>query len=115
MTIDTHGLTWAQKFHETYERLAPQFGYETRADTRQFESESKNRQLMIAVCGEIVREAERAQMERDCAAMCDDCEKSPPEKLMGQYVHRFSPHYNTMLCQARFIRARFAATHLTAG
>lgn len=41
-------------FHETYERLAPSYGYETRKDTRAFDSESANGRLMIAVCGEVL-------------------------------------------------------------
>ena len=47
----------ARRFHETYERLAPQFGYETRADTREFDPESPNGKLMIAVCAAMAREA----------------------------------------------------------
>lgn len=43
----------ARRFHEAYERLAPSFGYETRAETREFDSESPNGKLMIAVCGEL--------------------------------------------------------------
>jgi hypothetical protein len=39
----------ARAFHEAYERLAPQFGYETRADTKQFDPKSPNGLLMIAV------------------------------------------------------------------
>ena len=31
----------ALKFHETYERLAPEFGYETRSDTKKFDPEFK--------------------------------------------------------------------------
>lgn len=45
----------ARLFHETYERLAPSFGYETRADTKAFDPESPNGKLMIAVCGEVAR------------------------------------------------------------
>jgi len=30
----------AERFHATYERLAPQFGYETRADTRAWDPTS---------------------------------------------------------------------------
>jgi hypothetical protein len=37
-------------FHITYEQLAPQFGYETREETRQFDETSANGRLMIAVC-----------------------------------------------------------------
>lgn len=44
----------AQAFHEAYERLAPEFGYETREETRQFDPESRNGRLMLAVCDEII-------------------------------------------------------------
>lgn len=47
-------LNLAIFFHKTYERLAPSFGYETREDTKSFDSESKNGKLMIAVCGEVL-------------------------------------------------------------
>ena len=43
-------LTDAKRFHDTYERLAPQFGYVTRPQTRAFDPESPNGKLMIAVC-----------------------------------------------------------------
>jgi len=46
----------ARQFHDAYERLAPSFGYETRADTKQFDPESKNGRLMIAVCDVILRD-----------------------------------------------------------
>lgn len=46
----------AQKFHEAYERLAPQFGYETRKESAKpwAEVPENNRQLMTAVCAEIL-------------------------------------------------------------
>ena len=44
----------ATEFHNIYENLAPQFGYETRLDTRVFDTESNNGKLMIAVCSEIL-------------------------------------------------------------
>lgn len=44
----------ARQFHEIYERLAPSFGYETRTETRDFDLESKNGKLMIAVCNEVI-------------------------------------------------------------
>jgi hypothetical protein len=43
----------ARRFHEAYERLAPQFGYETRADTKAFDPTSPNGRLMTAVCAEV--------------------------------------------------------------
>lgn len=50
-------LKLAQMFHEAYERLAPSFGYETRAETRTFDQNSNNGKLMIAVCAEIISAA----------------------------------------------------------
>lgn len=47
-------LVWALKFHDAYERLAPNFGYETRTETRTFDPETPNGRLMIAVCAEII-------------------------------------------------------------
>jgi hypothetical protein len=42
-------------FHNTYERLAPSFGYETRQDTKEFDFKSNNGKLMVAVCAEILK------------------------------------------------------------
>jgi len=39
----------ARYFHLTYEKLAPQFGYETRADTKAFDPKTPNGKLMCAV------------------------------------------------------------------
>ena len=49
-------LDLARKFHEIYERLAPIYGYQTREDTREFDPESTNGRLMIAVCKQLARE-----------------------------------------------------------
>ena len=45
----------AQRFHETYERLAPSFGYETReASAKPWgDVPEQNRALMVAVCQEL--------------------------------------------------------------
>lgn len=40
----------ARLFHDRYERLAPQFGYTTRPETRNFDPNSPNGRLMIEVC-----------------------------------------------------------------
>ena len=55
----THTLTpeqLAQAFHETYERLAPSFGYHTRPESAVpwDQVPEANRQLMIAVCQELL-------------------------------------------------------------
>jgi hypothetical protein len=46
----------AELFHETYERLAPQFNYKTRkASAVPWDAvPESNKQLMIAVCAEIL-------------------------------------------------------------
>jgi hypothetical protein len=53
-------------FHNTYEKLAPSFGYETRVDTKLFETTTSNGMLMIAVCKEIIKwQQERSYSEED--------------------------------------------------
>ena len=42
------------KFHNTYERLAPNYGYETRKDTKEFDFNSNNGKLMYATVSEII-------------------------------------------------------------
>jgi hypothetical protein len=46
----------ARAFHETYERLAPEFGYETRRESAVpwEEVPENNKNLMIAVCEELL-------------------------------------------------------------
>lgn len=46
----------AKRFRETYERLAPQFGYRTRKETSKpwDQMPEQNKRLMIAVCAEIL-------------------------------------------------------------
>jgi hypothetical protein len=48
----------ARRFHETYERLAPSFGYTTRPETAVpwEQVPAPNRQLMVAVCEELLHE-----------------------------------------------------------
>ena len=44
----------ARMFHDYYEELAPSFGYETRKDTKQFDANSSNGRLMIAVSKKVL-------------------------------------------------------------
>ncbi len=44
----------ARQFHERYEEIAPLYGYKTREDTKTFDPESPNGQLMQAVCLQVV-------------------------------------------------------------
>lgn len=57
----------AQLFHETYEELAPEHGYETREASRKPWSEvpENNRNLMIAVCSRILDGDSLASLRRD--------------------------------------------------
>lgn len=63
-------------FHDTYERLAPSFGYTTRPDTREFNPASSNGKLMIAVCGEVLNQLQfpsgvcfhGVPLEQECTA-----------------------------------------------
>jgi hypothetical protein len=48
-------LELATLFHNIYERRAPEFGYTTRPETRQFDPTTPNGRLMVAVCGEILQ------------------------------------------------------------
>lgn len=53
----TYAERIAREFHETYERLAPDHGYETRADSRVQWSNvpDNNRSLMVAVVDDLLR------------------------------------------------------------
>lgn len=52
MSIQQTTLEKAKLLHDIYERLAPEFGYETRDDTKEFDPTSANGQLMIATVAE---------------------------------------------------------------
>ena len=42
-------------FHNIYEELAPNFGYVTREETREFDETTSNGKLMISVCEEVLK------------------------------------------------------------
>lgn len=67
----------ARRFHETYERLAPQFGYTTRGDTRAFDPATPNGKLMVAVCAEITDAAGMAH----AAGVLAEFAKTAPGRL----------------------------------
>jgi hypothetical protein len=56
---------FAQMFHEAYERLAPQFGYETRRESAKpwIEVPEQNRNLMIATCADVLAHFKAAPPE----------------------------------------------------
>lgn len=75
MTKYTNSKELAEKFHNLYERLAPSYGYETRLDTRVFDPESKNGQLMIAVCSSIIQDmTEQEAINQDGEEVMDEFE-----------------------------------------
>ena len=47
-------LEITKKFHDTYEKLASEYAYETREDTKAFDINSNNGKLMYATVNEIV-------------------------------------------------------------
>ena len=80
MNDEIDNETLARIFHKAYERLAPQFGYETRSDTREFDPSTPNGRLMIAVCGEVrhalqVADLVPAEQLRDAEARVRAMEK----------------------------------------
>lgn len=48
------GTELAKDFHKWYEELAPEFGYETRKETKELDFDSPNGKLMLAVCERII-------------------------------------------------------------
>jgi len=68
-------VAWAEMFHATYERLAPQFGYKTRPETRRFNPTSPNGRLMTAVCAEMFA----AAPARDVGAVPEGWQLVPVE------------------------------------
>ena len=65
-------VTLAILFHNTYEKLAPSFGYETRLDTKSFETTTPNGMLMIAVCKEIIKwQQERSYSNNEIDDLCE--------------------------------------------
>ena len=61
-----NSLELAILFHETYEKLAPDFGYETRKETKKFKEDSPNGRLMIAVCEIVLKQLQQkiAELEK---------------------------------------------------
>lgn len=80
--------TLAQRFHEAYERLAPEYGYETRPDSAVPWNDvpEQNRALMVAVCREMAlpipdadtRQEVETLVEAIKAMRPDPSEPAPP-------------------------------------
>jgi hypothetical protein len=93
-TLEPEAL--ARRMHEAYERLAPEFGYQTRSDTKEFVLGSSNAQLMIAVCKELLEYAalrEEAEQKKNAeryrfwrAANTEDNRR--PQAKLGHWLYQ---------------------------
>ena len=72
-------LELAELFHQTYEGLAPSFGYKTKEETKEFDENSPNGKLMIATCKEILR---KVKMEKIYSVSWEDL--SPTENKKNE-------------------------------
>lgn len=86
--VSKNGMALARRFHELYERLAPDHGYETRDDTKELDFDSPNGRLMLAVCAEIEQdfEKERHPFEHAVRWIVQDAVYKPPECLADPEV-----------------------------
>lgn len=75
----------ARMFHETYERLAPEFGYQANMTTRLFNPQSPNGQLMMATCADMRDKLVDAEITRLRAenAQLDVVARACNEQLMA--------------------------------
>lgn len=73
----------AQRFHETYERLAPSFGYATREASAKpwADVPEQNKRLMIAVCAEILAALSYQDDGRTLKVFVDDARAAPGTTL----------------------------------
>jgi hypothetical protein len=83
----------ARFFHDTYERLAPSFGYETRPETRTFDPTSKNGRLMVAVARKILTSRPRPAPQpatgdgvREAAQALSDAAESHDADVNGTWT-----------------------------
>lgn len=77
-------LALAVLFHDTYERLAPKYGYETRQDTKRFDPVTPNGQLMVAVCLDLLSQERLWSGSSETSEQLTHCELSLHEFDPGQ-------------------------------
>lgn len=98
----------ARQFHETYERLAPSFGYETRKESAKPWSDvpDQNKRLMVAVCGEILS---RPHTDMNQYSLCTTHALKPAddEARIEDIVQEITYHLN----QARCLEKRTVGNH----
>lgn len=78
MTLDLDAESVARLFHETYERLAPDYGYRTREASAKpwADVPTQNKLLMVATVGYVLAELDAARAERTEPATSED-ERTP--------------------------------------
>jgi hypothetical protein len=86
-TTDRHSAEeLAKQFHDTYERLAPSFGYETRkaSSVPWGQVPENNRKLMIAVCAEVW-----AEVDKRVADLRDELDSLKRQwNALQDYIHK---------------------------
>lgn len=60
-----------QRFHDLYEKYAPEFGYTTREDTKQLDFNSNNGKLMLKVVSEVITQ-EIAKTKEDIVEKAEE-------------------------------------------
>lgn len=103
MTAGPGARQLAEMFHERYKRFAPQFGYETRKETRAFDPTTPNGRLMIAVCDEILTWFDRQdtadlnaelETERMRLAGCGVAALADTPKTVAERLTRENPYWS---------------------
>lgn len=75
----------ARLFHDTYERLAPEYKYDTRPETRKFYPTSPNGKLMRAVVAEVVIPLLEAERQR-CEEMVEAGYENGVKQTIAQFL-----------------------------
>ena len=90
----------AKRFHDTYEELAPSFGYETRQETKVFDPETANGRLMIATSARIIAALDPAWLARIAALeaqvaaadrLAEVMDDTSQEALMAEIQEGYGP------------------------
>ena len=81
-------LEITKKFHDTYEKLASEYTYETRKDTKVFDINSNNGKLMYATVNEIVSPIlkENQKLKDRINKAVEYIEKCNKEEGLSMYV-----------------------------
>ena len=77
----------AREFHKLYEKFAPQFGYETRKETKEFNAESPNGRLMAYVCWNFIA-SEKSKLEEEMVREHDDTIQRGMKLGVAQFKER---------------------------